>query len=271
MAAALVAATAAPNVVLQSQNTSFDKTEMLYKLDQDYSVQSKPYILSNESNREECRKTLSAIPCSKGAFHIGFSCWENFDFINVRNSEGALIADISSTAHEFHLLTEKILLASKNREDFVTKMTAALHHDPKFLREDTGIDVKAIIAELHRNGGWLNSDASFSKIQNLYREKKIIHIRLDITNRAAFQVIAEWLTLNKLHCDSLYVCNIADWLKEAKDSVKLIGFMKMALNRVIHKDTCVIQASNQFPNTAGMAQRVFQFFPFDPLRGMTRN
>jgi len=253
---------------MQSKVTkSLDFSE-LCSLDRDYSINTKPYILSNESNRDLTARELRVSASTYGAFHIGFSCWENFDLMVARNSCGGLIADISNETHIFHQITQKIMLSSSNREEFVAQMLAFLSENPSFFREEKAESLDAIHKELFRSGSWLNTEESFQKIRSLYQAHRIIHIRLDIMDRWAFQTIADWMRANGLHCDSLYLSNIPDWIRNGEDSVKGMGKLKMAINRVVNKDTFVIHASEQFAENTGMPQRVYQGFPYDPGKAM---
>lgn len=241
----------------------------LYGLDRDYAVETKPYILSNESNREKTLEALSRTVPSEGAFHIGFSCWQNYDFMVARNSCGGLITDISNQARDFHEITAKMVLDAPNRTEFVKNMIAFLRENPSFLRETEKEVLADIEAELSRPGSWLSTDAGFEKIQILYKGNRIVHIRMDITDVDAFDQIAKWMRASKLHCDSLYISNIPDWLNDSEDSRRKMGRLKMAMNRVINPETYIIHASELFREYSGMPQRVYQGYPYDPLKSMT--
>jgi hypothetical protein len=238
-------------------------------LDRDYSVETKPYILSNECNREQTAKHLAATRASEGAFHIGFSCWENFDFIVLRDSSGALIADISNQAHAFHQETRKIILASENRIEFVKNIHSYLERNPSILREELALSLSEIEAELSRPGSWLSTDAGFEKIKALYAKDQIIHIRMSILDRDAFQKIYMWMKAQGLHCDSLYLSNIPDWIQNGDDAMRKMGQLKSAINRVIEGRTYVIHASEYFRENSGMPQRVYQGYPYDPAKSMS--
>jgi hypothetical protein len=246
----------------------FLSLESLHALDHDYSVNSKPYILSNECNREETLKVLSRAASSEGAFHIGFSCWENYDFMVARNSCGALIADISNETSKFHQLTQKLILSSSNREKFVACMLEFLSADSSFLREETAEALDAIHKELFRSGSWLNTDEAFENIQSLYRNQRIIHIRMNLKDIKAFQAVADWMRANGLYCDSLYLSNIPDWIQNGESPDREMGKLKFAINRVLCKASYVIHASEFFHENTGMPQRVYQGSPYDPARSM---
>jgi|GEM_PF-5754248 len=240
----------------------FHDTHVLKSLDCDFGISTKPYILSNESRRENTLQTLQKTQAAANGLHIGFSCWENYDFIAARKSCGAILSDISTSVYELHEAVKEMILASKDRSEFVERFIVFLEKHPEYERENSCAE--SIRSELQRNGSWLSEDAAFSAIQSLYRNGRIFHLRMNLCDREGFEVISKWMQQNGLACDTFYLSNIPDWLME-NQGLDAMRRVKMAINRVLNRDTLVIHASEHFREDTGMPQRVCREFPYDPV------
>jgi len=253
-------------------STHYFYDSAIFALDQDFSVSKCPYILTNESNQAATIAALRSIHRPDKPFHIGFSGWENYNLMVARHSCGALLGDINNTVMELFQRTQIEILRSKSRQEFVDNILLELEPQKEFFfREDNGIDGFAIRSELEREDSWLSTDASYEFIRSLYQEGKIAHIRLDASDRTAFNKISRWLHANQLTCDSLYLSNIGDWFMLKEDGGKGIRSMRASINRVITDRTAIIDASEHFYHPSGsMPQRVIQAFPYDPIMERSR-
>lgn len=244
----------------------------IFMLDRDFEISKRPYVLTNESNQPATVAALRSIPRPDKPFHIGFSGWENYNLMVARQSCGALLGDINNTVMELFRKTQATVLLSKTRQDFVENILLELEpQKERFFREDCGMDSSAIRSELTREGSWLSTDASYGYVQSLYAEGKIAHIRLDISDRAAFAKVDAWLKANQLTCDSQYLSNIGDWFLLMEDGGKGIRSMKASVNRIITESTVIIDASEHFYHPSGsLPQRVLQTFPYDPEKALSK-
>jgi arabinogalactan endo-1,4-beta-galactosidase len=116
--------------------------------------------------------------------------------------------------------------------------------------------LRSIKDELNRAGSWLSDDQSFQTIKSLYRNEKIVHIRTDITEYSTFSKIAAWMSENNIHCDSIDLSNIPDWLDPSK-----LRSMIRSIEEVADNGTFIVHSSFQFDeNKDGkIHQRVFQY------------
>jgi len=207
------------------------------------------YVLCNEKGQETVLRKLQHVhsPSTTPRVHLGFSCWFNFDLLAQRESDLGIICDFDSNMIATLDLMKKAILCSETREKFIELFWESLEKaegfggrlqdEEKFLNYDD-------FREKYLGRGWLKTEESFTKIQNMYREDQIIHRQLDICDKKAFGEIATWLRENDLQFDTLYSSNIPEWLHESSSSKA----MYENLDGVISDQTAVLTAQKRFKN-----------------------
>lgn len=242
---------------------SQQETEGLEGLDQDYGVESPPYILTNESNLQQTYETLSKIPQVMGGVHRGFSGWFNYDIAVIRGSSAIILNDINTPAVEVHKITGEAIKEAKNRAAFVQIVLKRFSENPKrYFRE--GSSPKEIEGELFRPGSWLNTDKGFRKIQSLFGENRVVIFRKDIRDRDASKAIDQWMQRNSLSADTCYISNIPDWFRDNDEGERNLRLVRANLR--ILKPNLVVDSSayDDSEDSAGMTQRVYRPEDFDP-------
>ena len=87
------------------------------------------------------------------------------------------------------------------------------------------LDEEDLWSELDRKGSWLSSDQRYKRIKRMYQEGRIVHLRLGITNKAAFKNIKSWLYRHKHRVDTIYVSNIYHWITQTARTPIIRGRM----------------------------------------------
>ena len=99
-------------------------------LNRRHGTDTPPYILTNESSLDQTRAILQKEPRPENSLHVGTSGWHNYDIMWIRRSSFGCLFDISSCVMELHILTKKFLAESKNRLEFIEKITTHLAKNP---------------------------------------------------------------------------------------------------------------------------------------------
>lgn len=252
---------------LQTGEKPFASIGSIEQLDRSHGYPIKPYILTNEVNLKETGRILTIYPNPKRPFHIGFSCWHNFDLIVARQSCGAIVADISDCVFEFYSETKKCVIRAENRESFVNDMLNSFKDDRyqrKYCREKLSFYIDQLEKELFREESWLSTDEGFNFIKDLYQNNRIVHLRLDIVDTESFFKIKVFLDENSLSLDTLYVTNIADWLIKIGNDERgnVLEKMVQSIMSVASAETLIVHATDRF--TKQIEQHVCLASEFNP-------
>ena len=195
------------------------------------------YINTNEHKTNTTLKALNSFPSAAQGMHIGFSGWHNFDIIAQRRSERALICDINPENALFLHQALFYLCRCKTRGDFVVEMAKFVksHDHGPFERsnkldiyfewnvsEEPPYDAKnhtwpsdEIYLELKRETSWLFTDERFNHLKALAMNDQIVLITESICAHEKFANIARFLQDNASSIDTIYVSNIAHYMKQA--------------------------------------------------------
>ncbi len=235
------------------------------------------FISTNESGLEATRKVMQLTPFITQGCHIGFSGWHNFDILVARKSDRAIICDYNpENAYFLHHVLE-IIRKSKHRTDFVDRtikyvkevnwdnaslgrsnLTHFIEFVPNISEDPIYAELEGkpeaeIKLELNKNGSWLQTDESFSYIQKLALDDKIVLLTEDIRATAVFQRMINILQNNGIQVDSLYVTNIHDYMFSEEDKKSFIQTVK-ALSE---SDTLIIAAHPLYGSD--LVQKVVQY------------
>ncbi|MBS0648489.1 MAG: hypothetical protein JSS10_04595 [Verrucomicrobia bacterium] len=183
---------------------------------------SMPYISCNEEGQDTSlgfmKNYPSSIPPDKRV-HIGFGVWFNFDLIGSTKPAYAILCDIDNHVIDVYKAISERLTVSPNRFKFIEYFREYLmNNSEKLFGLDTLSEVEKIFTienEANRPGSWLSSEQSYQVVRQLHSKRKILFLRLNITDdRAVFMQIAKWMNENKLELDTLYVANIIEWIPQ---------------------------------------------------------
>lgn len=210
---------------------NFDNSNLSFPDDHFYEV----YINTNEIGIEDVHEILKDIPMMTEGCHIGFSGWHNFDIMAKRRSGRAIICDINPENALFLHQVLDILRRSENRDNFIEEIVAFIEKykysyscnpddlelsinfacnvsdDALYLSCDTISDEIAI--ELKRPSSWLFSQDQYDHIRKLALNDRIALITQNICNSEIFKKLAKLLNDNNIPVDTLYLTNIAYYMK----------------------------------------------------------
>jgi len=211
------------------------------------------YITTNETNLAATDEFLKAHPPREQTLHLGCANWYNFDIMCKRKSNYGLIVDFNPKNAAFIKKTIEIVKASESREVFTSTIITylnSLHGKERnlfFHGDQQGLPTDRIEKELCREGSWLENEESYAFIKNLASNEQIIAITENITNHKKFSKIREFLDLNHILIDTVYLSNICNFM-QTKDEKE--AFSKSVTN-IVDNNTIFIscpkikQSNNQ--------------------------
>lgn len=231
------------------------------------SVQKEPslglFLRTNEKNTQGAAKRLNEKKKTANSCHIGFSGWHNFDIIALRQSTYGIICDCNPANEILINRTIEILRLSKNRFDFVKKITPFIEEAElkyNFVPIDNGNLIAAddVKGELIREGSWLSENKKFEHIKMMALKDKISAKTVNILTTSIFTKIASLLRDNAIDIDTVYISNICNYMntEERKKA------FQTTLDKIIQLDTLIINCpENRFTSFSrsleGPEQMVF--------------
>jgi len=192
-------------------------------MDKDDFVETNFYLICNEVEQEKTLAALAPAVPSDHSVHLGFSMNFNFDLIAKRSPYYAIIADIAPQMLRcYHDLTHCIL-KSPNRQEFVRNFDSFLQENAEYyFGLANGQDISILCnlrEEMNRPGSWLSTDEGFFNVKKIHEEGRVLYLKLNLTDsEGAFESIDQWLTINKLTLDTVYLSNIPEWLHPSNES-----------------------------------------------------
>ncbi|MBN2479154.1 MAG: hypothetical protein JXA94_02905 [Parachlamydiales bacterium] len=247
-----------------TESKGFIHKRILDEITQFQGVDTKPYILTNESDLDKTYQILTRIPRVERGFHVGVSCLHNFDIMCARRSCGAILFDASDNVIDLHKEIKRAILYYEDRRDFVKYIK---YLPEKYRRDSFDTFESKMDSELEKTNGWLSSDENYQFIRSLFLNDKIISLKLDIQDYKSFQMIREFIDAEKLTADTIYVSNVGDWVQTlAYEGVNVdIAFRKMmlAIHKIATYSSIVIDSSSD-EEGLGLFQNCYDAANYDP-------
>lgn len=198
-----------------------------------------PYILTTEVGQAEALQKVKTYPEKKKGIFLGFAYEFNYHLLAERSTEHAFICDINKRMHMLYKFIAKTIVGCETRADFLQakKNEFEKYKDIYFGFED---GVERIIDYFKETEySWLSSDEKFLKIKQLYLDKKIHHLNLDLEKDTKFfEELGTWATDKGYVLDVVYVSNIPEWIKRTG----LISAVKENLLKIMAPETVLIDA-----------------------------
>lgn len=157
--------------------------------------------------------------------HLGWGSYRNLDIIAARNSEYAIICDVSLHQIEMWYLTLSVLRQTKSPKEFIELFCSLTRKNPRpRFPLKSGLSFQDwFYLDINREMSWLNDVDSFLHIKNLATEQKIEIVCCDIRDRSTcngvdfFSDMYQYLEKMKKEkfCfpDTLYVSNLPWMMK----------------------------------------------------------
>lgn len=237
----------------------------LHLINLQYPFENNLYFFCNEQDQEKIIEELKKSKKIKNSCHFGFSTLFNYDVIAAKESEIAIICDISEVVFKYHSIIKKSILKAQTKEEFV-KIVLQEIEDSKILEEFTeeylakiSSDIKKeevwkyFLNENTRKGSFLNDDKSFLHIKTMYQNNKIFHINLNAADKNDnFLILSKWFEMKDYYVDTIYLSNIFEWL--GSDDKKI--FLQN-IKHLMNTTTCVIDAISEYSSSKkGLFQRL---------------
>ena len=177
-----------------------------------------PYIYCNEFGQNESIEDLKLLPSLKNGVHIGWSIEMNYKIILAREPKLAILCDINKNVLNFFNHFQACILKSNNSQDFFQTLKESLKI---FLKKNRLIETTK-----QKYESWIISESNYQLLKTMYEEGRICHLALDVTDKEGrFAILAQWLADNNYLLDTIYLSNIASWLKETttfENNLKLL-------------------------------------------------
>ncbi len=189
------------------------------------------YIICNEGKQGETLAELSQSEAPDNSVHLGFSCWFNLDVIATRHPSYAVIGDVDPNIIALLDIIEEKVGQCDTKEQFLQAFWDDLSNreDLVFylLGPDGMLDFNRF-SDFVSKQGWMQSTDNYAVIKDMYKEGRIIHRKLDITDKENMESIKGWAEKNNLKFDTLYASNIQEWLKNNRKLDEMKHFEALA-------------------------------------------
>lgn len=201
-----------------------------------YPLWSGIFINTNESGTQTTAQRLREFPRVNQGCHIGFSGWHNFDIMALRQSTRGIICDINPENALFLYFALGNLRKCADRKTFVDAMIEIERkHDYSGMQRknplgiyfgppnaslewpyfsDEHITESEFSLELLRETSWLYNDERYAHIRTLAMQDKIALITENICAHDKFGELMEFLKLNGICVDTVYLSNIPGVLED---------------------------------------------------------
>lgn len=198
-----------------------------------------PYIVTSEKGQAEALEKVRGYPEKKNGIFLGFAFEFNYHLLAERSVQHAFICDINLRMHMLYKFIENNIVGCESREAFLQKLKAEFEKKKnKYFGFSDGVE-KIIDYFKETQYSWLSSDEKFLKIRQLYRDKKIQHLNLNLEKDfQAFERLKNWATQNGYEFDVVYVSNIPEWVIRTGS----ISALKGNLLKIITEKTLLIDA-----------------------------
>jgi len=169
------------------------------------------YVFSNEYQIGKTLCDLRNFPRSKQpAVHVGVSGWQNYDMALCRRNEYMVLIDANPMENYLHKITEEVLLVAKDVDDFVDLIVPKLRASQLACPFGTEEYIR------NRKAYWLQDRERFEKIQNMFKEKRVVINVLNYADTAMVEKLQKFLpkswNLSLEDIDTFYVSNVGEWL-----------------------------------------------------------
>ncbi len=178
------------------------------------------YVLCNEEGQEKILKQMELEPLTSNGVHLGFSCWLNYDLIAIRKPAFSIICDIDPNMIAMLNLIESLVEISETPDEFLKNfdvaITSRFSEDAfkKFPPLYNNISIQDFdhFKSLLSKNGWLSSIEKYQTVKQCYKEGRITHQFLDISdNNGIFSDLSNWAIYHGLVFDTIYDSNIQEW------------------------------------------------------------
>ena len=164
----------------------------------------------------------------------------NLDIIALRHSSYAIVGDVNENVLKYFEIIGQLIedqslkgiTLIEARKKFVELFIKGLNKEGFFsLDRESSVEIRIKeLRELLTDGiSWLSSDESFSYVQSMFKNKRIIFLPLDVRDEVKFKIIVDWLKHNDLHVDTFYTSNIYRFLNDPPNNLfTLFGGLRLA-------------------------------------------
>lgn len=229
-----------------------------------------PYVMTTEVGQAEALKMISSYPKKENGLFLGFAFEFNYHLLAERSVNHAFICDINKRMHTLYHFIAKTIVVSETRESFLQALQIEFEENKEdYFGFSDGVE--KVFEYFTRTGySWLSSDEKFLNIKQLYLDKKIHHLNLDLEKDSKFfEELKKWAADKDYVFDSVYVSNIPEWIVQTGN----ISSVKENLLKIVTPKTLFIDAKLTGERGQGPVIRITtniqddQDFPsFDALR-----
>lgn len=163
------------------------------------------FQLCNEKHRARTLVKLGKYPKIPESLHFGFSCWANYDIMAERQSKYGILCDISPAAIKYLDELRNMILLSSDLDSFIKLFRAEFYEAP--------LICKTISEEKNRPRYWVGDGDKFLYIQKMYKEGRIKHVQLNMSNNTGmFSKINDFIKQKGWRVDTIYTSNVREWI-----------------------------------------------------------